>query len=120
MTKLYFATKNVDVGSWHALSKVSRSSTSGNTQPIYEDDEDGVVPTLEALISFLLAELAIETMSWFDTRCLTPGTITMHRRFYITILGHVIYRLFGPRLLPPPPSQSPRPPSPPPSPPIPR
>ena len=53
------------------MCKVSRSSTSGNTQPIYEDDEDGVVPTLEALISFLLAEVAFDTRSWFDTRYLT-------------------------------------------------
>ena len=55
----------------HALSKVSQSSTSGNTQSSYEDDEDGVVSTLEALISFLLAEVAFETKSCFDTRYLT-------------------------------------------------
>ena len=41
----------------------------------YTNDEDGVVPKLEALISFLLAELAFETRSWFDTRYLTRGTM---------------------------------------------
>ena len=100
-----------------SLSKVSRSSTSGNTQSIYEDDEDGVVLTLEALISFLLAKLAFETRGWFDTLILKHGK-QYDRRFYITILGHVIDRLFGPRPLPPTPSQSLPPPSPPPGPPI--
>jgi hypothetical protein len=43
----------------------------GGTQPIYEDDQDGVVLTFEAPIIFLLAELVFEIRSWFDTRYLT-------------------------------------------------
>ena len=70
-----------------SLSKVSRSSTSGNTQSIYEDDEDGVVLTLEALISFPLAELAFDTRSWFDTRYLTRETLRCTDGFTLRFLG---------------------------------